>query len=537
MKNKIILLMLSSTFLLSFSSNVFAYPNIKKISYRDTSLLDLFVEQERIFKEALPYLYFEKINENLEINEIDNFFKVISKNDITLCIENMPKLKNFCNFYEMLMQNKSFHTNLWDDKDLTPFVMFDISLRYAKDGDFKKAVEIALSIDDHMLTSFFSKYFYVIKGVNDEETVSNSNKYFYLACLFSFFKDGHICKLENDSDFLGYLDFFQGEKHFLEKNYLSASLYFFKALKNHKIHKTALENAVYAFFLDNDLDRALELAKLHSKEFYEKIKYLVHIERGTVSYDVPEEILKEDGFNSFFLKNLKSYFKKGKDLKFLKNINIKHFNGEPLFWLCCAKIIIDEEEKAFNKYCSNLSWEDSFFEALFQMVFSWKKGQYTYDKLDDKVINEKMLEETGLANYWPFNFFAAELAYENKNYLKALEMYENLLRYPKKFKTFDIEVINLRMAMIYKKKESYYTAKKYLEKNFDKVSNIIIDKSKVDYVKVLIEEGKYQESIMYAEHFEKEIKDKNLKKELQNLIEMSYEQLEKQVSGGSKRDD
>lgn len=489
------------------------YPSVKTISYEETVLYDFLVNYEEYVIKTIPNLYFELNLDNIDEDGNETLYLYLNEGH-ALCKESGSNIQEFCDFLN-IMNSKSLsmlERKFFKNENLTQLVYFLLSVHYAKEGQWKKSKDLVQKVKEQSILNFYKDF---LRILNMEEP--NSFNTYYLNCLYRYYTEGTICPMDYNEDTYGYLTFFQAIKYFDEKEYHKAGELFLKA-KHNKLYKIALENAVYSFFHAKEYDEAIKHAKKISDKLEKKIEFLINFEKG-IKFVFYEDFIEEE-ISNFLTKNIKKHILDGKKLDFMMSFKIQSDNEELNFWLCLVDVI--NKRTNFNKNCIKRSWSDKYAN-LMNLIKNWYIGEFSYENIANKEALEAFIEDSGLKKYYPFNFFLAELAFENKKYNKAQYIYEYFIRYPLNISNKELENVYYKIALIYENKKSYYTALKFLEKNLEKAFNSIKNKSRVEYIKVLYLKGDCEKAIFYANYFLENMKELPFKQEIEAIIELCKE--------------
>lgn len=509
----------SSIFFLFFLLPLFSfgedniYPTIRDIKYEDTPLYDFFVNYEKVFINTYPFLFFEFKMDELEEDSRDLFYQNFVYKQ-TFCknhIDNKSSLiDEFCLFFNKVSNNdyKSLETFQFKDNILSELRYIFLSLQYGKDGFFDKFEEKIAQVKEKSLLIFYRDLFKVM-----ENNEINDDRLRYLSCIYNYYKNGNICVMDSEEDYEGILSFFKAKNYFYEGDYIKSAQFFILSQKNPKIQSISLENAIYALFHAGEYVEALRMAKNANVSVRSKITFLVSFLEGVklVHTDV---LFNERGFDTFILKAIKDRINKGASLSYLKNFIYQSENEDVNFYLCLVSVI---NMKDIDK-CIKKSWNKDFYNSFMSLISQWYQKNFNYDNVENKKEIEDFIEKRGLKNYYPFNFLLAEIAFENDNFDKAQKIYEYFVRYPKHITGRELAESYYKLGVIFKNKKSYYTALKLLEKNLSESFNGIRDKSRVEYVKILMLKDKCDEIIIYVPIFVKDMKNEHLKKEINEIF-------------------
>lgn len=495
----------------SFGEDI--YPNIKDIKYDDTPLYDFFIDYEKFFLNTFPYLYFELKMDELDENSKKLFYKSFA-NKQSICKNNIEIdsyiIDEFCLFFNKVFKNeyKTLEEFEFKDNILSDLRYIFIALQYGKQGVFEQLEKEIEQVKEQSLIIFYKDLIRVIK--NNEIKDSRLS---YLSCIYKYYQNGNICIVDSNEDYQGILSFFKAKNYFYEGDYLKSAQFFILSLKNPKIKDVSLENATYALFHAGEYDKTLEIAKGANALVRNKISFLISFLNGE-NLISKNDFFREKGFDTFILNTLKEKISKGANFAFLKDFKFESDNEDVNFYMCLVSII----NKTNIDGCLKRSWNKNFYNSFMNLMSGWYKKNFIYDDIEDKKEIESFIEETGLKNYYPFNFLLAEIAFENNNFDKAQKIYEYFIRYPKYITGRELSEAYYKLAIIFKNRKSYYTALKLLEKNLSESFNGIRDKSRVEYVKILMLREKCDEILIYVPIFIKDMKNEHLKKELNEIF-------------------
>lgn len=488
------------------------YPNIKDIKYESTPLHDFFNNYESFFLSTFSYLFFELKMDELDENSKRFFYKNFV-DEKTFCVSDFHEVSSivtsFCSFSIKVFNNDYHGLQLLDlDDELSDLRYIFLAIQYGKLGMLDRLEKAIEQVKEQSVIIFYKD---LIRIITDEEI--KDNKLSYLACIYKYYKNGDICIMDSNEDHQGILTFYKAKNYFYENEYTKSAQLFLIAYKNPKIRDISLENAIYSLFHAGNYEKALEIAKDANDLVRNKISFLISFIKGE-RLATKNGFLKEKGLDNFITKVIKEKISKGDNLTYLKDFEFETDNEELNFYMFLTSVI---NRKAIDENVKK-NWSKNVYNSIMSLILKWNKKDLTYDNVSDKKEIEIFLEESGLNNYFPFNFLLAEIAFENNNFDKAQKIYEYFIRYPKNISARELSLTYYKLAMIFKNKKSYYTALKLLEKNLSESFDSIRDKSRVEYLKILMLRDNCDEIIIYAPIFTKDMKNNRLKDEINEIF-------------------
>lgn len=514
------------TLLPIFSFGEEIYPNIKDIRYEDTPLYDFFVDYERFFITTFPYFFFEIKMDELDENSKKLFYKSFTNQHFFCKNSNEGNLLNiheFCLFFNKVFDNdyKNLEELEFKDSLLSDLKYVFLAIQYGKKGLFEQLEKNLEQVKDLSLRIFYKD---LIRVVNNSEI--KDSKLNYLSCIYQYYRSENICIIDSNEDYEGILSFFKARNYFNERDYIKSAQLFMLSHNNLRLRDVSLENAIYSLFHAGEYNKALEIAKDANPIVKNKVGFLISFIKGD-KLPLDNGFFSEKGFDTFILSMLKEKISKGINLNFLKDFKFESDSEEVNFYMCLVSII---NKKNIDE-CLKKRWNKNLYSSLIDLVSGWYKKIFNYDNLENKKEIEVFLEESGLKHYYPFNFLLAEIAFENNNFDKAQKIYEYFIRYPKYITVKELSEAYYKLGVIFKNKKSYYTALKLLEKNLFESFNGIRDKSRVEYVKILMLKEKCDEVLIYVPIFIKDMKNDYLKNEMNETLNFCEAEKNKTVMG------
>jgi|GEM_PF-4304029 len=490
---------------------------VNSLPYEYSPLFEYSKHEEERFLKDFSLLYLEEVQADRSPEELEKLYNLIRNKDLSVCLNSADDLKNFCSLYLTLFlmgtQSNDLEQFFSYPTPVSDIAILGRAISFVLNGRLEDARKTIASVKDTSIKTYFSDFFSVfsdkvVAKTKPPITLSRQAKIY-----FQYKNNEEV--LDSVSDFNelpASLQFLLGERAFYKGDFANAAELFIKASNDERIRLISLENAFYSFLNANNDEMAMPIIDEIEGDTKLRLKAIRDLKRNK-AHRVMSDFFSNDIFTFFFLDHLKLDLKRGANVSYASKLSIQTDNEELLFLLSITKLIYNNH-RDFVDFSNTVFWKNALFRDAIGYLQA-RKG------LDSHTI-KSLIEGYSLFNYYPFNFFYANII-KNKNERLAQSLYEDVIKLHKKALKEDLLSAYLGLADIYKTRGKYYTAIKLLEEALKFKQNeeeILMEMLRIYALKEDYEELKWRAELLF-----KKTKNAEHKKELQIFLDLCYEKL------------